>query len=158
MNEVKRKSSDQLVSERRNSLRQIANGVLRPHGKLWGMDVFSWANPNAEELASTINSFPFPVIWMGNQDILNWMNKNEPEVWTNVKTILAYDQPRLVFEDSNFINVHTIFGIEKLEDALQLIQFHFKKGSVLLFTATDLEWERNYKLFTEFIEMHQSKA
>ena len=39
---------------------------LRSHGKLFGMDAFSWHNPNISVLAKTIESFPFKTIWLGN--------------------------------------------------------------------------------------------
>lgn len=145
---------DNLLDAREQTLRTINHRAIRPHGKFWGMDVFSWANPVGEELAATIHAFPFPIIWIGNEDILNWMNSNEPDIWSNVKTVIVYDQPRFLFKDANFMNIEKIIALHSIEDALQFIQFHSKKGSVLLFTATDLEWERNYKAFTSFIETH----
>lgn len=39
---------------------------LKSHGKLFGMDAFSWHNPNISVLAKTIESFPFKTIWLGN--------------------------------------------------------------------------------------------
>ena len=61
-----RKKEDQLLEARQEGLRNAENSSIRPHGKLWEMDVFSWYKPNIHVLANTIHAFPFPVIWVAN--------------------------------------------------------------------------------------------
>ena len=60
----------QLLQAREEGLKSLQNGVLKPHGKLLGMDVFSWLNPDVHMLMNTLHSFPFPVIWIAQK--MDW--------------------------------------------------------------------------------------
>jgi len=154
---LERKLGESLLDARKEALKQIAHGTLRAHGKLWGMDVFSWANPEFELVVSMIDSLPFPVIWVGNKDILDWCGEFQPSVWTNIKTIIAFDAPRLIFTQKEFVSIENVIGISSVDEAFEFVKGAKYKGAVLLFTASGNEWERNYKSFNDFMNLHQIK-
>lgn len=149
------KIANKLVEHRLESLQENKNGKIRPHGKLWGMDVFSWNNPEIELIASTISSFPFPVIWIGNKELFDWCSMNCPTVWSNVKTVIATDHPGIFFTNEHFLDVSNVVGTNSTTDALEMMKGLKQKGAVLLFTSTGIEWERNQKMFNEFMDLHQ---
>lgn len=155
--QIGKKVSDQLLAARQESLEQLKFGAIRAHGKLWGMDVFSWPNPSIELVATTIESFPFPVVWIGNKAVFDWCIEHQDSVWTNVRTVIATDEPRMVLTHENFVHVENVYGSETLEDSLLMMKGMQLKGGVLLFTATDSEWERNHQAFVDFIALHQIK-
>ncbi len=151
------KVANQLVLLRKESLEQMKFGSIRAHGKLWGMDVFSWPNPSIDLVASTIESFPFPVVWIGNRAMFEWCHEHQSSVWSNVKTVIATDDAGLVLSSNNFVYVDNVFGSQSVEECLIMMQGMQFKGGVILFTASDNEWERNHKTFVDFIELHQIK-
>jgi len=154
---LERKLGDTLIDARKDALKQINHGCIRAHGKLWGMDVFSWGNPEFELVASMIDSFPFPVIWVGNKDIFDWCIEYQPSVWRSIKSVIAVDFSRLIFTQKEFISVENVIGISSVDEAFEFLKGVKHKGAVLLFTASGLEWERNYKSFNDFMNLHQIK-
>jgi len=66
MKETKKQigAEESLLKARVEGMHQLEKGSLRPHGKLWGMDVFSWYNPMRFELENVLSSFPSPVLWL----------------------------------------------------------------------------------------------
>ena len=155
--QIGKKSSLTLLGSRKESLEQMKFGAIRAHGKLWGMDVFSWPNPSVELVASTIESFPFPVVWVGNKAVFEWCNEYHETVWSNVRTLIATDEPRMVFKNENFVQVQNVYGTNSVDECLLMMKGMQLKGGVILFTATDSEWERNHQAFVDFIELHQIK-
>lgn len=149
------KVADKLLDLRKESLQELKNGKIRAHGKLWGMDVFSWINPDIELVASTIESFPFPVIWIGNKELFDWCSHHSPSVWSNIKTVIAIDHPGIYFTNKEYHKVSNVVGTQSTLDALEMMKALKQKGAVLLFTATGLEWERNQKMFNDFMDLHQ---
>lgn len=148
---------DQLLDARKKALDNQQFGKIRAHGKLWGMDVFSWANPAAELVAPTIESFPYPVIWIGNQDLLDWCSENFPTVCVNVKTIIAQDQAYEVYSKIDQFPVEKMVGAGSVENSLSMMKELATKGAIVLFTATGVEWERSQKVFVDFLNLHQLK-
>lgn len=154
---LERKLGETLLDARKEALKHINHGTIRAHGKLWGMDVFSWGNPEFELVKSMIESFPFPVIWVGNKDIFDWCGEHHPSIWSNIKTVIAVDFSRLIFTQKEFISVENVIGISSVDEAFEFVKGAKYKGAVLLFTASGDEWERNYKSFNDFMSLHQIK-
>ena len=51
--------------------------LMKPLGKYLGMDTFSWHNPDLELLEKTIASFPFDLLWVGNEnEIKGFLDEN----------------------------------------------------------------------------------
>ena len=80
-----------LLGARKESLSRINQTSLRSHGKLWGMDVFSWIHPNLSTIGTTIQSFPFSVRWVSNARDLLFTLENQPELVDKLSATLIYD-------------------------------------------------------------------
>ena len=57
-----------------------ASPSMKPLGKCLGMDTFSWHNPGLEFLEKTVASFPFELLWVGNEnEIKGFLDKYPSE-------------------------------------------------------------------------------
>jgi hypothetical protein len=133
------KIESQLVAARKSGLLKVNETSLQSQGKLFGMDVFSWIYPNIEVLNSTLNSFPFEVLWIGNKTEINLILSENNVLDSRVRT-------KLVYSDG-----------QELNDILKSItEFSFKPG-ILLFTSTDTDSEYYFNLFKEYLALVQIK-
>jgi hypothetical protein len=128
-----------LLTARQNGLLKANETSLQSQGKLFGMDAFSWIYPNIEVLHSTLNSFPFEVLWIGNKTEINSVLNENNVLDSRVRT-------KLVYNDAKDLN-----------DILKSIsEFSFKPG-ILLFTSTDSDSDYNYNFFKEYLALVQIK-
>jgi hypothetical protein len=133
------KIESQLVAARKSGLLKLNETSLQSQGKLFGMDVFSWIYPNIEVLNSTLNSFPFEVLWIGNKTEINLVLSENNVLDSRVRTKLMYNDGK------------------ELNNILKTIsEFAFKPG-ILLFTSTDTDSEYCYNLFKEYLALVQIK-
>jgi hypothetical protein len=133
------KIESQLVAARKSGLLKLNETSLQSQGKLFGMDVFSWIYPNIDVLNSTLNSFPFEVLWIGNKTEINLVLSENNVLDSRVRTKLIYNDGK------------------ELDDILKSItEFAFKPG-ILLFTSTDTDSEYYYNLFKEYLALVQIK-
>jgi hypothetical protein len=133
------KIESQLVAARKSGLLKVNETSLQSQGKLFGMDAFSWIYPNIEVLNSTLNSFPFEVLWIGNKTEINLILSENNVLDSRVRT-------KLVYSDG-----------QELNDILKSItEFSFKPG-ILLFTSTDTDSEYYFNLFKEYLALVQIK-
>lgn len=104
---------------------------LKSHGKLFGMDAFSWHNPNISVLAKTIESFPFKTIWLGNHAEIDAHINLYGE---NHKKPIDY----IVYGECQDIEINKdIKHFINIKEAMhQLNDFSFTPG-ILVFTASD---------------------
>ena len=157
MKEVKNQvsSHEQLLQARDRNLHQVEKGSLRPHGKLWGMDVFSWYNPLVFELENTLTSFPAPVLWFGNDsDVQKLLSENADPLY-NVKLVCTHDQAQCSLPEAIFNQIETCVGARELEDALAMIKAVKKSQGILLFTASGEDWKKRKETFEAFLNLHQ---
>jgi hypothetical protein len=133
------KIESQLVAARKSGLLKVNETSLQSQGKLFGMDAFSWIYPNIEVLNSTLNSFPFEVLWIGNKTEINLILSENNVLDSRVRT-------KLVYSDG-----------QELNDILKSItELSFKPG-ILLFTSTDTDSEYYFNLFKEYLALVQIK-
>ncbi|MBI2258888.1 MAG: hypothetical protein HYU67_08320 [Flavobacteriia bacterium] len=141
-----------LIEKRREQLNKINESGLRAYGKVMGMDMFLWLNPSPIELQNTLNSFPDPIIWFGNNsDIIQQTKDTAP--W-NKKTFLlcSYDGAGFTMSNSLLDEIKNVLGTKKIEDALDLIPSLYKKQACFLFTVSGENNEFYFKKITQFIE------
>ena len=55
---------DILLTARRNSLREAASSQIQARGKFRGFDVFTWIDAPLDSFLATLNSMPFPIVWV----------------------------------------------------------------------------------------------
>lgn len=122
-------------------------GTLMPKGKLFGMDAFVWLYPEVKILSSTIESFPFDVVWIGNAAEMEAILEQNPSI--NNK-ILRY----LVIGEIEFRNEKSL-NLADINEALKLIKENSKKPGILLFTSTDSNTEYTNRQINSFLELVQ---
>lgn len=133
------KIESQLVAARKSGLLKLNETSLQSQGKLFGMDVFSWIYPNIDVLNSTLNSFPFEVLWIGNKTEINFVLSENNVLDSRVRTKLIYTDGK------------------ELNDILKSISESAFKPGILLFTSTDTDSEYYYNLFKEYLALVQIK-
>lgn len=148
---------DRLLETRRESLHQMNTTSMRSHGKLWGMDVFTWSNPNPEIIANTLQSFHFPVIWVGNgSDIVNALEKQEL-VLNNLQAVVSYDTNVFNFDKSWLNGIPNCAGTQTLTDAYHFLKMFKAPQTILMFTSSGDNWSENAKDFENFLNLVQVK-
>lgn len=146
---------DQLLQARKESLEAAERMALRPLGKLWGMDVFTWYKPGVTELAATISTFPFPVFWLSNEEIVREMALVDPETLRTVQWCAQFDNPQLSIPSDIIPQMPLVTGTESLEDALEFLKKNKKARHILLFTVQGNEWKTKMEIFENFVRLHQ---
>ena len=66
------KIENSILQARKEGLLKASDTTMNSHGKLWGMDVFSWINPNPVVLSATMESFPFPILFTEAWPLSRW--------------------------------------------------------------------------------------
>lgn len=146
----------QLLQARTEALKAAEQQSLRPLGKLWGMDVFTWYNPTVNELSATITTFPFPVFWLGNSHLVNKLSQTEPEVLRSLAWCGQYDNAQISASGKVLAPMPLFSATETLEDALELLKGVKQSKHVLLFTVSGNEWKTKLADFEEFVRVNSS--
>jgi hypothetical protein len=155
-NKLDVKLGDRLLEARNEGLKNMKESTLRPHGKLWGMDVFSWYQPNVHVLSNTLHAFPFPIIWIGNVlDIFSVVNE-DPSVCLQLNSVITFDETRFSLPIESMTKIKNFAGVNSLEDALKLLRSFKFKNAVLLFSASGDEWKEDKQTFESFLNIHQT--
>jgi hypothetical protein len=151
------KLANQLQEARTRNLEQIEKSALRAHGKLWGMDVFSWYNPMTFEIENILHSFPTPVLWFGNAEDISKLAGDNKDCFSNLKMICCHDKAdlSLSFEAMNLIE--TFFAANELGDVLKMLKTFKKENGILLFTSKGENWKQDKIAFESFLDIHQTK-
>lgn len=152
---VKKELISPLLQAREESLKKMKQTSIQPHGKLWGMDVFSWHQPSTELLANTIHSFPFPIVWVGNYETVNDTLKRDESLIANIDTILFHDSSKLRLSIDHWLEMKNLASVKNINDALSLLPTFKRKHAVLLFTTDGQNWEIAKESIEEFIKLHQ---
>jgi hypothetical protein len=142
---------EQLLKARHESLQEMQETTLRPYGKLWGMDVFSWYKPTTYLLLNTFHSFPYQVMWIGNaKDILSVI-KTDPSIGGLLHSVITIDDPKMVVDTQMDSNIENVIGTNSVEEALGLVASLKQHDTILLFTASDSNWQIAKDTFESFL-------
>ena len=132
-----------LLRARREGLERARSlDAMQAHGKWRKMDVFSWANPHFEALATAISSFPFPVVWIGRHEQIKCACTYYPEVLDTLETAIVFDQANLKLKEDAWMNIEKVAGVGDLDSAFRLVESLEDQRRVFLFT-TESEWVVN---------------
>jgi hypothetical protein len=153
---LKQKLGNSLVESRKESLEKMHKTSIRPHGKLWGMDVFSWYLPTADLLVNTLHTFPFPVVWLGGNEEINETLKLDDTITSHLNTLLFHDSSKMKLSAENWLNSKSVASVSNLKDALRLLSSFKQKNTVLLFTDSSENWESKKETFENFLSLHQT--
>ena len=144
------KKDHNLLEVRKEALENVVNGSIRPHGKLWGMDVFSWQNPQLDAITSTIHSLPFPIVWLASTDLLNEAYTNDETILSNIHAAISYEKgvsKEIVFPDA--------ISSESIQKAFEVMNENRLKRGVILFCHTGIDSEYYQNAFKAYLELHQ---
>jgi hypothetical protein len=126
--------------------------AMQAHGKWKGMDVFSWANPHFDALASVLSSFPFPVVWVGKQEQIKCACKYYPEVMDTIETAIVFDQANVKLNPVAIDNLEKVAGVGDVQSAIQLVSGMDDARRVFLFTTEGDNALRDMNEFNSFRE------
>lgn len=143
----KEKSSVKGFVEKSADLAITRTGTLMPKGKLFGMDAFVWLYPGVDTLSSTIESFPFDVVWIGNGAEMEAILEQNPAIESKV---LRY----LIIGETNFKNEKCLF-FNDITEALKSIKENSKKPGIILFTSSDSNTEYTNRQINNYLELVQ---
>jgi hypothetical protein len=143
----KEKSGVKNFVEQSSELSISRTGTLMPKGKLFGMDAFVWLYPGVETLSSTIESFPFDVVWIGNGAEMGAILEQNPTIETKV---LRY----LIIGETEFKNEKCLYFAD-INEALKSIKENSKKPGIVLFTSTDSNTEYTNRQINNYLELVQ---
>jgi len=124
-----------LVSARKEQLRAISNCELQGLGKRAGMDVFSWPNPHFDKLSTMINSFPYPVIWIGKHEQIRCTITYYPETAKKIEAGLIYDTAEIGFKPEVLKQIKTLMATGSIESALMAKNQWSGEKMILLFST-----------------------
>lgn len=133
---IKLGTEEQLLQAREEGLRELAKAnAMRAHGKVLGMDTFSWISPQSDLLATVLNSFPFAVLWVGSHDQVKTCLENYPELTQKIETIIVHDKTLLNVRRELLQKIKNIACVEGTAAALALTKSLKLKKGVLLYTT-----------------------
>lgn len=152
--EIKRETKQgQLLQARSEALKNAELNSLRPLGKLWGMDVFSWYNPSVYELSATVQTFPFPVFLLGTEKLVKELATVDPETFRGLSWVGQFDCAQLQLPADVMAPIPLVSATENLEDALMLLKGVKQARHILLFTVSGNEWKTKMEQFEEFVKL-----
>lgn len=149
------KTNDNLLEIRQETLKNVSNETIRPHGKLWGMDVFTWNNPDVSMLASTIQAFPFPVVLLTPASLLMSVVDFDSTVKLNINATIVSIDDNCTLNMQLLNAIPTVALTESMEESLgELQQCKIPRG-IVLFCQEGQDAQINTKKFLEFLTLHQ---
>ncbi|MEY4571393.1 MAG: hypothetical protein RLZ10_597 [Bacteroidota bacterium] len=148
------KIENTIVQARKEGLLKMSDTSMQSHGKLWGMDVFSWINPKPNVLSATMGSFPFPIIWIASYQERDEVLQLNIDLTEKIHyTILLENEFELDsdFSSNDFSIVLTI------SEAFTRIEKMKIRPSILLFSYSKSDWEFQKKQFNDYLTLLQVK-
>ena len=146
--------AQQLAEARAENLKHVEMSTLRPHGKMWGMDVFSWYNPLVDDLLTLFQSFPAPITWIGNSTMIESLCREALESLVNLTEVCAHNE--MDFNLSNIDYLHGIHGAQTVRAAFEHIKSRKQGSGILLFTASGNDWTSQRDDFEYYLKIEQA--
>ena len=140
---------DQLLQARKENLEHVQElNSIQAHGKVLGMDAFSWTNPDMHMLVNWIASVPFEVIWLGPHTHVQEVVSMNHTVLEKIESLILHDGFRLHLSSEELERIKNITCVGDITGSLELIKAFRQDKRMLLFTA---ESEAETKLYKKFI-------
>ena len=146
-----------LLDARQEALKAAERQSLRPLGKLWGMDVFTWYNPSVNELSATISTFPFPVFWLGNAALVKELAHVDPKSMRLLAWCGQYDNAQIDLPADVLGPMPLFTATESVEDALTVLRSVKQNRHILLFTVSGNEWKTKLADFENFVQLNSNR-
>jgi hypothetical protein len=143
-----------ILQARKEGLLKAGDSSMQSHGKLWGMDVFSWLNPKPAVLSATMDSFPFPIFWISSFPERNEVMDLNIALTNKIHFSLILDDYTLVDATSSGVEIASVSNLNEAFDQIRRLKI---KPSILLFTYSKSDWEYQKKCFNDYLSMAQVK-
>ena len=106
---------------------------LRAHGKLKGLDVFTWMQPEQNALINFFESIPSGIIWVGNPTEIEAVLSVHLQLTNKFQSILSFGENRTGFMlENEFLDI---------QEVLNGLMSELTSTGTLLFTCTDSDSE-----------------
>ena len=149
---IEKSLGDLLLDARNEALKnQDSHQSIRAHGKVVGMNTFSWIHPQVDVLAKTIESLPFQITWVGCVDQVIDLAKNYPEIAQKILLVVVYDANGRNAEISAMSELENVLCIDDLYAGLNFIRMSKKEGVSVLFTSDLMNWQDRLDQFEMYI-------
>lgn len=153
MKKLQTSTESDLLKAREEGLRQARSlDTMQAHGKWRGMDVFSWGNPHFDALSNVIDSFPFPVVWVGKHEQVKCATTYYPEVLDALENVIVFDQGNLKIKVTAIEELDKVAGVGDLQSALEFVKALGEERRVFLFTTEGDSLLKDLSEFKSFIE------
>ncbi len=150
------KNSEQLLQAREQSLKQARQvDSMQAHGKILGMDTFSWMNPQVDMLATLLSSFPFSILWVGTHSQIEQCLRLYPEISGNVETILIHDTSSLELNKSALEKINSIACVKGADHAFEFVKSMKIKKGVLIYTNEKETAIADSQAFEKFVQTYR---
>jgi hypothetical protein len=143
-----------ILQARKEGLLKAGDSSMLSHGKLWGMDVFSWVNPKPAVLSATMDSFPFPIFWISSSLERNEVLKVNIELNAKIHFSVLLDSEN---STNDLLVLNNGVVVTTLNEAFDQINTLKIKPSILLFTYSKSDWEYQKNRFNDYLSMAQVK-
>lgn len=144
-----------LLKAREEALHNAAKAAaMKAHGKILGMDTFSWIAPEVETLAKAIESFPFPIHWVVDNLLAEQILEGYPELTNNIQSLMIFNKTMVNINRERLNEMPNVVCVEDLSDCLTILKSMPKKKNVFLFTSSHNRFEI-WDTFDEFITIHR---
>ncbi len=149
-------SEEQLLDARKTGLNEAQQvNAMQVHGKVLGMDAFSWVNPQMDMLATFLNSLPFSMVWAANHDQIKWCLEQFPGLVSKLETVIVCDNATLNVDASVLDKITTVVCIEGTEDAMEFVKATKRAKAAFLFTTNGANAHDEIAIFNEFIRLYK---
>jgi len=152
MDQQKIQLKNPLLEAREAALKNAEISAIRPLGKWKGMDVFTWYKPTVYDLSAVLQSFPFPVCWLGTKNLIEEYSSVDPSSFKTLTWIAQYDNPHISIPSDIAGPVPLITATENLEDTLMFLEQLTVPKRILLFTYEGNEYKTSLNHFQQFIQ------
>lgn len=120
---------------------------LRAHGKLKGLDVFTWMQPEQNALINFIESIPSGIIWVGNPAEIEAVLSVNPELMNKIQSILSFGENRTGFMlENEFLDI---------QEVLNGLMAELTSTGSLIFTCTESDSEYVALKITAYLNLVQ---
>lgn len=144
-----------LLQARKNNREELEVGMLRPHGKLWTMDIFTWFKPSIHDLENTLSSFPYPTIWFGTQQEIESILVEDETLIKRICLVCMFENDSVKLPVEVIHSLRSFLTCKNLEDGLEMLKNLKISKSVLLFTSSSENWKEHKHIIETYLQIHQ---
>ena len=140
MQKTEQSIAEQLKQARKAGLEEVnTNNALCPHGKIAGMDVFSWVNPDIDALNAMIASMPYKVIWAATTKQARALWELNGGALKSIETLVIYNSGQ-VHTEKWFSAFENVLCVQGADHALMLLDKVRKEERVFVWTLPRDNW------------------